>query len=100
MPIYEATVDWREKGAVNPVQDQGGCGSCWAFSAVASMESAWFIKNGVLPKLSEQQLTSCDTLGGCSGCDGGTKEYGFKYAKSTAIESEADYPYKETTGTC
>ena len=46
-------MDWRAKGAVNPVQDQGNCGSCWAFSAVAAMESAHFIKTGKLLKLSE-----------------------------------------------
>ena len=47
-------INWVEKGAVNPVQDQGQCGSCWAFSAVAQMEGQHFIQSGKLLKLSEQ----------------------------------------------
>ena len=48
------SVDWRTEGAVNSVQDQASCGSCWAFSAVGAMEGADFVKSKNLKKLSEQ----------------------------------------------
>ena len=47
------TVDWREKGAVLPVKDQGNCGSCWTFSTVSPMESHYFIKYGTLVRFAE-----------------------------------------------
>ena len=93
------SINWIEKGAVNPVQDQGECGSCWAFSAVASMEAEHFIKTGELLKLSEQQLVDCDPQS--EGCDGGLDSWAFEYAKTNGLELETDYSYTGQTGkTC
>jgi C1A family cysteine protease len=62
-------IDWRTLGAVNPVKNQGSCGSCWAFSAVSSIESHHYLATGELVSLAEQQLVDCDTR--CYGCNGG-----------------------------
>lgn len=61
-------IDWRSKGAVNPIKNQGGCGSCWAFSAVAAIEGHHQIQTGKLLSLSEQEVVDCDkTSHGCQG---------------------------------
>ena len=60
--------DWRALGSVTAIKDQGGCGSCWAFSTIGVVESAIKIHDGVELDLSEQHLLSCNTAGwGCSG---------------------------------
>ncbi|PRQ50043.1 putative fruit bromelain [Rosa chinensis] len=66
-----ATMDWRQKGAVTPIKDQGQCGCCWAFSAVAAMEGITQISTGKLISLSEQELVDCDVNGEDQGCEGG-----------------------------
>lgn len=48
-----STVDWRNWGIVNDIQDQITCGSCFAFSTVATAETAYAIKTGKLYKVSE-----------------------------------------------
>ena len=63
------SINWVDQGAVNAVQDQGNCGSCWAFSAIASMEGQHFVTSGELVKISEQQCVDCD--GDSFGCNGG-----------------------------
>jgi len=63
------SIDWRKKNAVNKVQNQARCGSCWSFSATAAIEGVHAIKTGNLLKLSEQQFVDCDTAS--YGCNGG-----------------------------
>jgi len=98
------SVNWVTAGKVNPIQDQGQCGSCWAFSAAAAMESAHAIFHTTLYKLSEQNLVSCSSLQGNLGCNGGLYSNAWNYAKNKPLESEANYPYTsgttQKTGSC
>lgn len=59
--------DWRQHNGVTPVRNQGNCGSCWAFGAIAAMESALLIRGGLNTNLSEQWLVSCTGAGTCAG---------------------------------
>ena len=100
-----ASVDWRTKGAVTGVKDQGQCGSCWSFSASGAMEGAWFVSTGNLVSISEQELVDCAGIRyGSSGCNGGQMDGAFKFAIDNGICTESSYPYTsgdtQTGGSC
>jgi cathepsin F len=93
----EENFDWLD--VLNPVKNQGSCGSCWAFSTVANLEGLYYIKYGEHKRFSEQMLVDCDTSD--SACNGGLMEYTFEWIKSNGgLMLESDYAYTGKKGTC
>ena len=94
----KGSIDWRDLGAITPVKDQSSCGSCWAFSAVAAIESAYKIFKGANIDLSEQQLVDCDYFN--SGCNGGWMDRAFDYIQGNGITTGDAYPYLGSKQAC
>ncbi len=80
-----ASFDWRDYGGCTGVRNQGGCGSCWAFGAIAAVESDLLIEAGWNRDLSEQWLVSCTDAGSCSGGWHGTA---FKYLTKNSVNDD------------
>ncbi len=95
--------DWRELDGTTPVRNQGGCGSCWAFSTVGALECAIKIRDGIDVDLSEQWLVSCNTNGW--GCEGGWYAHDYHQWRTdvcggTGAVLESDFHYFAADGVC
>mmetsp|Transcript_85876 Transcript_85876/g.161705 ORF Transcript_85876/g.161705 Transcript_85876/m.161705 type:complete len:378 (-) Transcript_85876:44-1177(-) len=102
-PDLPAHVDWRGKGVISEVKNQGHCGSCWTFSTIGCLEAHLAIKydNWRAPRLSEQQLVDCAQAFDNHGCNGGLPSHAFEYVKSAGgISTEFHYPYTAKDGAC
>lgn len=83
--VPNADIDWQNAGKVTPVKNQAQCGSCWAFSATAALESTVFIATGNSNNFSEQQLVDCSRSYGNQGCNGGWMDSAFQYIRDKGI---------------
>ncbi|KAM0941075.1 putative actinidain [Dioscorea sansibarensis] len=85
------SIDWRDKGAITPVRNQGGCYSCWAFAVLTTVEAVNHKVTGDLVTLSEQQLVDCFN----KGCQPSYLDEAYQYIiDNGGVDTDADYPYK------
>jgi len=97
--FYDA---WDE-GYVTPVKNQGQCGSCWIFPAVAELESDVLISENQTFDFSEQEVGDCNiwaTAGGYDFCDGGNRFMTNNYLTKYGTANEACHSYAATPQTC
>jgi len=108
LPQQELPVsfDWRKLDVCTPVKNQGGCGSCWAFAAIAVAESQYLVQKSKVLDLSEQWLVSCSTAGTCDGgWYGGAFDHMIDLKDSCAqtgapLEDAFPYEAKDVRCTC
>lgn len=95
-------VDWRK--VLTEVKNQKSCGSCWAFAATETIESAVALATGTLLTLSPQVWVDCaknpHECGGGGGCAGATAEIAYSTAMLLGAYNESDVPYKAEDDTC
>jgi C1A family cysteine protease len=99
---FQGQIDWRTKGLVTGVKNQGQCGSCWAFGATAAHESYQIQTKGQASSinLSEQQLVDCSGAFGNAGCNGGLASNALKWIKANGQTVQSDYPYTARQAAC
>jgi len=98
-------IDWRTKGVITDVKNQGSCGSCWSFGTAETLESYWALAGNNLTVLSEQQILDCtpnpNGCGGTGGCEGGTVELAYaRIQVMGGLSTEDDYPYQGEDESC
>ncbi|KAL4472450.1 hypothetical protein ABPG74_018399 [Tetrahymena malaccensis] len=85
-------------GQMQPVKNQGGCGSDWAFTVTATVENLYKIKYNYNLQFSEQQQVDCTYQR--DGCQGGWFTDAYQFVINTGLALENSYSYTGVYGTC
>jgi len=105
-----AYFSWVDQGGVTSIKNQGQCGSCAAFSTMATLETCFWQMTGVLyDDLSEQHILDCayghnyiddDGYWSATGCQGAWPQAYYDWLQHDDngwTQMEKDYPYREST---
>ena len=103
-----ATLDWRTRGAITAVVNQGQCGSCYSFAANDALAARVVTATGgPLVQLSQQSVVSCGINDAGYGCNGGWPTRTWSWAAEVGgMAGSSSYPYAaatasgSTNGTC
>jgi cathepsin L len=89
--------DWRSRGRVTSVRDQGQCGACWAFATLGAYEGNYLVTKNVPIHGSEQDILDCS---GAGSCNGGWWEKALDFLIPTGTLSADVLKYTGVQGTC
>jgi len=99
--VYQmSAIDWVAAGKTTAVKNQEQCGSCWAFSATETVESANLMAGkSSVPNLSPQEIVDCDSAD--DGCNGGDPREALGWVMAQGgQDTNQCYPYTAQTGSC
>jgi hypothetical protein len=97
--IPSGAIDWAAKGMITAIKNQEQCGSCWAFSATETVESANLIAGRTVPNGSPQEIVDCDTND--DGCQGGDPQEALQWVVNQGgLDTNRCYPYTAQNGQC
>jgi hypothetical protein len=91
-----SSFDWRKLGKVTPIRTQG-CGSCWAYGPMATLESSYLIRNNLKTDGSEQFIVTNSGAGNC--IEGGSAPAAIAFLATDGTTTEAEVPDSGTNGT-
>lgn len=91
-PSLPASFDWRTRGVIGPVTDQGWCGSCVSFSVTGLVGAMVAVEQGGSSvHLSEADEHFCSSHG--ANCGGWNNGDALNQIKSRGVVADADFPY-------
>jgi len=93
-----ASLDWTTKGFTKAVDNQGSCGSCWAFAGGAAIDGAFKVQKSITTAQSQEELVDCTYNLGNLGCDGGMIETPLRHVTAKGVTPYSTYPYTASNG--
>jgi cathepsin L len=93
----DKSFDWRSFGKITPIRNQGACGSCWDFAAMAAYESSYLIRNNASVDTSEQYVLDC---AGAGTCGGGWYGPVWAWMETHKVADAAQLPYTASDQSC